>query len=235
MRNNVKVLAIACFWGLLQASCTKSYIIGGQTTNVNQYKDKTTYEVLSAIPQFSLLVQLIDAGGLQQQIDQPNTTFFAVQDSGINKYLVDRTIFLQASVNQYAKFTMDSLLFYVKNNINGTRDSLLMYLVPGIATTPANLSTLGAIYPTALAGDSAIISYEITAIGATSIVSTPPQVVYFTQLWRHYNLSLDSTAAIVPATTGVHTLVATSFINTSNGVINSLTYSAELFFHNSNH
>lgn len=235
MRNIVKALAFVCFLGIVATSCTKGYITGGQITNVNQYKDKTTYETLSSIPQFSLLVQLIDAGGLQQQIDQANTSFFAVQDSGITKYLNDRTIFLQATVNQYAKFTMDSLVYYVKNNINGTRDSLLMYLVPGIATTPTNLSPLGAVYPTALAGDSAIISYEVTTMGATSIVSTPPQVVYFTSLWRHYNLSVDSTTAIIPTATGAHTLVATAFINTSNGVINSLTYSAELFFYSSRH
>ena len=97
-----------------------------------------------------------------------------------------------------------------------------------------NLTDMGALYPTELAGDTAIVSYEYTrntSLGYNSIVSGVPQVVYFTQLWKHYNLSATTPAGLVPNTTGVHTLVKTSCIITKNGVMNALDNSHTLFFY----
>ncbi len=208
------------------AACTKDYITGGTTQNVNMYKNTSTYDVLTKFQEFDTLVQLIDAAGLKDKINEQGTTFFAVSNRSVNNYLQLRTIYLQNTVDVYAKFALDSLTYYLKNNINHTADSMYMYLVKTV-TTPQSLTGIGTIYPTELAGDNAIISYEPTrdgSLGYTSIVSTAPRVVYFTQLWQHYNINgTDSTAADVPSSTGVRTLVSTSFLNTQNGVINVLT------------
>jgi hypothetical protein len=210
---------------LLFAACSKDYITGGTPEDVNIYKNTSTYDVLTKFQQFDTLVQIIDAANLKDKINEQGTTFFAPTNLSILYYLEQRTLILQATVDQYAKFGLDSLIYYVKNNINHTADSLSMYLVK-TQTTPQSLTGIGTIYPTELAGDSAIISYEPVkdgTLGYSSIVSTAPKVVFFTQLWKHYNLnSSDSIAANVPATTGVRTLVNTSFINTQNGVINVL-------------
>lgn len=224
------VLAVLLLGVTAAISCTKNYITGGKITDVNQYKNKTTYETLSSLPQFDSLVQLIDAAGIKDRINQQNTTFFAVQNAGIYSYLNTKTIELQSS-NREARFTFDSLLYHVQNNIDGAKDSLLLYLIPNISTTPANVTATGTIYPTAL-GDTAIISYEISTINDDGgITSSPIQVMYFTPLWQYYDLSANNPANAVPSSVGTHTLVSTSFMSTSNGVINVLTYSAPLFFY----
>ncbi|MDQ2751890.1 MAG: hypothetical protein M3R72_02595 [Bacteroidota bacterium] len=217
----LSIIIVACF-----AACSKNYITGGTTQNVNLYKSTSTYDVLTKFQEFDTLVQLIDAAGLKDKINEQGTTLFAISNQSVNFYLQLRTLYLQNTVDIYAKFDLDSLTYYLKNNINHTADSMSMYLVKTI-TTPQNLTGIGTIYPTELAGDSAIISYEPTKdpnLGYSSIVSTAPRIVYFTQLWQHYNINgNDSTAADVPSSTGVHTLVSTSFLNTQNGVINVLT------------
>ena len=221
----IKVIALSLIVVAGFAACTKNYITGGTTQNVNLYKSTSTYDVLTKFQEFDTLVQLIDAAGIKDKINEQGTTFFPVSNRSVYNYLLLRTLYLQATSNIYAKFTLDSLTYYLKNNINQTADSMLMYLVKTV-TTPQNLTGIGTIYPTELAGDSAIISYEPTRngnLGYSSIVSTVPRVVYFTQLWQHYNINgNDSTAADVPSSTGVHTLVSTSFLNTQNGVINVL-------------
>lgn len=215
-------------------ACKKNYIIGGKVEDVNKYANMTSYDVLNSLPQFDTLVQVIDAAGLKDKINQDNSTFFAISNGSIFNYLQLRTLLLQATVNQYAKFTLDSLKYYLQNNINGTKDSLLMYQVATTLTT-SNLTNNGAQYPSGLIGDSVLVSYETTLdplLGYTSLVSTPPRVVYFAQLWKHYNLnSKDSTAAKLPSTTGVRSLVSTSFIKTKNGMINVLTPRNTLFFY----
>ena len=93
---------------------------------------------------------------------------------------------------------------------------------------------MGTLYPTELAGDTSIVSYEYTrntTLGYNSIVSGVPQVVYFTQLWHHYDLSATTPAGLVPNTIGVHTLVITSGIITKTGIINGLDNSHRLFFY----
>ncbi len=222
----IKVIALSIIVVAGFAACTKNYITGGTTQNVNLYKSTSTYDVLTKFQEFDTLVQLIDAAGIKDKINEQGTTFFAVSNTSVFNYLQLRTIYLQNTVDVNAKFTLDSLVYYLKNNINYTADSLSMYLVKTV-TTPQNVTGIGTIYPTELAGDSAIISYEPTrsgTLGYSSTVSTVPRVVYFTQLWQHYNINgNDSTAADVPSSTGVHTLVSTSFLNTQNGVINVLT------------
>ena len=224
------LLMIVCF-----TACKKAYITGGQPTDVNQYKNITTFDYLKTVQQFDTLTQLIEAGNLQDQINQQGT-FFAVTNTAIFSYLDLKTLFLQNTVDITAKFTLDSLKYYIQNNINGTKDSMLMYLIPGKILTYDMLTPQGALYPTGLKGDTAAVSYEYTRDGNTgysNLVSTVPQVVYFTQLWQHYDIDKDNTAAGVPSGVGVHSLVKTSFIQTKSGVVNVLNSSlgSTLFFY----
>ena len=219
---------------LIFSACKKDYITGGVPEDVNTYKNMTTYDVLKSSPLYDTLVQVIDAAGIKDKINEQGTTFFAPSDYSILGYLNLRTIYVQENINQDSKFGLDSLLYYVTNNTDGTRDSLLMYLVH----QPLSYSVLtntGALYPTELAGDTVAVSYEYTkagTLGYNSVVSSQPQIVYFTQLWYHYDLSKDNPASDIPLDIGVHTLCNTSGIITSNGIMNSLSNSHTLLFYN---
>lgn len=108
-----------------------------------------------------------------------------------------------------------------------------MYLLRGVQVTPQNSTEIGTIYPSALAGSSMIVSFERTLErndGYNPLVSTPPQLLYFTQLWKPYQIGPDSTADDVSPATGIRTRSKTSFINTQNGVINVLS-TGTLFYY----
>lgn len=226
-------LAVIIALALLFTACKKEYITGGETEDVNKYSNTLTYDVLKQSPLYDTLVQLIDTAGLKDRINQDGMTLFAPSDYAIFNYLSVRTLRVQATVNASSKFGLDSLFFYLRNNIKGTKDSLLMYLIKKPLPYAA-LTDMGALYATELAGDSAIVSYEYTRntqLGYNSIVSGVPQIVYFTQLWKHYDLSATNPAGNVPSTAGVHTIVKTSCITTRNGMINALDNSHILFFY----
>jgi len=218
---------------LIFSACKKSYIKGGTPEDVNMYKNTTTYDVLKTNPLYDTLVQIIDAAGLKDKINEQGTTFFAPSDYSIYNYLNDRTLYVQQNINQDSKFGLDSLVYYLQNNINGTRDSMLMYLVHSPLPFAA-LTNTGALYPTELTGDTAVISYEYTkdgSFGYNSVVSSQPQLVYFTQLWYHYDLSDANPAGDITPDIGVHTLCKTSGIITQNGIMNALENSHTLFFY----
>ncbi|MDQ2863362.1 MAG: hypothetical protein M3R50_06905, partial [Bacteroidota bacterium] len=208
--KKVNVFSDRIIWLLLLIiscciACKKNYITGGHQTDVNQYKNITTFDYLKTVQQFDTLTQLIEAGNLQDQINQQGT-FFAVTNTTIFSYLNLKTLYLQNTVNITAKFTLDSLKYYIQNNINGTKDSMLMYLIPGKILTPDMLTADGTLYPSGLQGDTVAVSYEYTRdprLGYSSLVSTVPQIVYFTQLWQHYEIDKDHTAADVPSGIGV--------------------------------
>jgi hypothetical protein len=214
-------------------ACKKDYIAGGTPENVNAFKDSTTYDVLKGNPMYDTLIQVIDAAGLKDKVNQQGTTFFAPSDRAIFYYLNARTVFVQDHYDQNGQFGLDSLKYYLQNNINGTRDSLLMYMVNKPLTFSV-LTSNGALYPTMLPGDTVAISFEETRdpnLGYTDLVSQAPHVVYFTQLWYHYNLGPGNTASDIPDDIGVRNLVKTSGIITKNGVLNLLDNSNLLFFY----
>ena len=219
---------------LLWSSCKKKdYITGGTTEDVNKYKNTTTYDVLNANPLYDTLVQLIDAAGLKDKINEQGTTFFAPSDYSIYGYLNKRTIYVQQNINQDEQFGLDSLKYYLQNNINGTKDSMLLYLVHTSLPFSA-LNNTGSLYPTELTGDTVAVSYEYTkdpALGYNPVVSSQPQVVYFTQLWYHYDLSDANPAGDITPDIGIHTLCKTSGIITQNGIMNALENSHVLFFY----
>jgi hypothetical protein len=222
------VVAIAIF-----SACSKDYITGGEREDPNKWSNTTTYDYLKTVQQFDTLTQLIDAGNLQDAINQQGT-FFAVSNEAIFRYLNAKTLILQATVNQDAKFTLDSLKYYIQNNINGTKDSLLMYLIPGKVLTPDQLTEEGTLYPSGLKDNMVAVSFEETKdpnSGYNSTVSTIPRLLYFTQFWQPYTIDEDHTAADVPAGVGVHEGVNSSFIYTKSGVVNVLSPNNLLFFY----
>lgn len=228
-----KSICLATLFFCIFSACSKDYITGGERQDENKWINTTTYDYLKTVQQFDTLTQLIDAGNLQDAINQQGT-FFAVSNEAVFIYLDLKTLYLQATVNQDAKFTLDSLKYYIQNNINGTKDSLLMYLIPGKVLTPNELTEEGTSYPSGLKGNTVAVSFEFTKDGNSgynSIVSTIPQLVYFTQLWQPYTIDKNHTAADVPAGVGVHTLVTSSFIYTKSGAVNVLNPVSPLFFY----
>ncbi len=217
---------------VLLNACKKDYIAGGSIED-NIYKNISTYDVLKADPLYDTLIQVIDAAGLKDKINEQGTTFFAPSDYSIYNYLNRRTIYVQNNINADAKFALDSLLYYMQNNKDNTRDSLLMYLVHKPLPF-SELTNTGTAYQTELSGDTAIISYEYTkdaSLGYNSLVSSQPRIIYYTHLWYHYDLSDANTASDVTDDIGVRTLVKTSGIATQNGYLNALTNSHTLLFY----
>ncbi|SDZ98593.1 Fasciclin domain-containing protein [Arachidicoccus rhizosphaerae] len=233
--KNYKIAILLITASLSILGCQKKYITGGKIEDINKYSSLSTYDALSSMSQFDTLVQVIDAAGLKDEINKAQSTFFAPSDASVYNYLNERTIDIQATVDQYAKFTLDSLKYHLEKNIDGIADSLKMYIIPSVLNVDAKLSSTGSFYKTGLSGDSAIVSYEYTYdenMGYSDLVSTPPRLVYYTHLWKPYQLDdQDSTAADIPAKTGVHTLVTTSFMNTQNGVVHVLSPGSTLFFY----
>lgn len=227
-------LLLIGFTLLIFASCKKQdYITGGVPEDINKYKNTSTYDVLAGNPLYDTLVKVINAAGMKDKINTQGTTFFAPSDYSIYNYLNRRT-----SDNQYINydapvFGLDSLLYYVTNNINGTRDSLSLYLIPQLLTYD-KLTETGAYFNTGLAGEKVIISYETTKdpnLGYNPVVSSYPRLVYFTHLWYPYTLNDANPAGDVPLKIGVRTRVITSGLQTQTGIINALTNSHFLFFY----
>jgi hypothetical protein len=218
---------------LLFTACKKDYITGGNVEDVDKYKNITTYDFLKTDPLYDTLVRLIDTAGLKDRINQDGMTFFAPSDYAVLTYLRARTEVVHNTININSNFALDSLFYYLRNNVKGTKDSLLMYLIK--KPLPYNvLTNAGTFYTTELTGDTAIVSYEETknsTLGYNPIVSGIPRVVYFTHLWKHYDLSSTNTAGKVPESVGLHTLVKTSCINTKTGMVNALDNSHNLFFY----
>lgn len=229
-----QVLSLVGFILLILVSCKKNkYISGGVPEDVNIYKNTSTYDVLAKNALYDTLVKVIVAAGIKDKINAEGNTFFAPSDYSIYSYLAKRTTELQTNVNQNAEFGLDSLLYYVSNNINGTRDSLSLYLIPQLLTYD-KLTQTGAYFNTGLTSEKVIISYELTKdpnLGYNPVVSSYPRLIYFTHLWYPYNLSDANQAGDVPLSIGIHTLVTTSGLQTQNGIINSLTSSHVLFFY----
>ena len=229
-----RVLVLIGLTLLILTSCKKQdYITGGVPEDVNKYKNTSTYDVLAKNPLYDTLVKVIDAAGMKDKINAQGTTFFAPSDYSIYNYLADRTSVVQNTINQDSKFGLDSLLYYVTNNINGTRDSLSLYLIPQLLTYD-KLTETGAYFSTGLAGDKVIVSYETTKdsyLGYNPIVSSFPRLVYFTHLWYPYTLNDANPASDVPLDIGVRTLVIASGLQTQNGIINALDNSHVLFFY----
>jgi hypothetical protein len=224
-----KLLYISAFLVLAYSCKKQDYIIGGKTSN--PVSPLTTYDYLAgnSLHQFDTLLMLVDSAGLKDSINQPGITFFAPTDYSIDAYLEARTAVVQ-NVNPNAVYSIDTMIKY---DLQRVRDSLMMYIIHQ-PLTYAELTQNGVEYPSALPGDSVVVSFEDTQdpnLGYSSLVSTTPQVMYFTQLWGPAPIPL--VADDIPTNVGVHTLCQTSGIQTSTGMLNVLTNSHVLFFYGS--
>jgi hypothetical protein len=235
-QDTIKVMltGFLCAGILLIACDKKDYIVGEEIHDINLHKNTSTYDMLKGNQSFDTLIQVIDAAGLKDAINAEGVTFFAPHDLSIYSYLSMRTLMVQALYDKNKKFGLDSLLFYLTNNINNTKDSLKLYLV-GKPLTYENMTEIGTIYETQLPGDTIIVSYEQISkdavdLGYTPSVSGIPRLVYFTHLWYHYDLSPVNPAAKVPNSIGVRTLVKTSGILTKNGMVHALTPASHTLF-----
>lgn len=224
------VVAVLISIGALMGSCSKNSVTGG-IEDVNQYKSLTSYDYLQSRPKYDTMLKVIDAAGLKDSINASNTTFFAPNNTAVYSYLNLRTLVAQQK-NQYAKWTLDSLLFYVSTNKENLRDSLKMYLFRQPIAFDAK--AIGEYFPSGLAKDTAIISYEPTKdanLGYNSNYSSPLRVLYFTHLYAPYPpLSLDNPASSIPSNVGTRVLVRRAGVNTKNGIVNELSESHTLFF-----
>lgn len=205
----------------IYTSCKKDYVVGGSLSDT-PYIHKSNYDALATLPQFDTLIQLIDAAGLKEDVNNAGTVF-APTDRSILAYLNNRTLFLQNTEDLSKMFLLDSLNYYLKNNINGTRDSLRMYLLK-IKLTPDILTEEGTIYETGLVNDKVRISFEETTDGNngyTDKISSVPHLLYYTQNW----------GGIPQEEEDERVLVKTAFIKTQNSVINVLEPGHVLFFY----
>ncbi len=226
IHSNIIFTTTILFLLALLGSCKKSEYISGGTV-LNPKVNMTTYDYLKTNPLFDTLMLIVDKAGMKDVINQTGTTFFAPTDYGIYAYLNSRTLAAQAR-NQYAQYTLDSLYKY---DLQRVKDSLKMYIINQPLTFD-RLTNDGNIYTTSLAGDTAVVSYEYTKdgnLGYSSLVSSQPQLTYFTQLW--YHLATPFSAINILPTIGVHTLCQTSGIQTTNGVLNVLSNAHVLFFY----
>jgi hypothetical protein len=227
-KSIIKILATVFLGAVIFISCTKrNYIIGGSLSNPKV--NMTTYDYLqgNSLHMFDTVMQLVDKAGLKDLINQPGATFFAPTNHSVYAYLNARTIEMQ-KIDPNAKYTLDTLYKY---DLDRVRDSLKMYIV-NAALTYDKMTNNGTKYVSDLSGDTVVVSYENTtdgSLGYNSVVSSVPQVVYFTQLW--YPLWEPFQAGNIPNNIGVHTLCQTSGVQTTNGILNVLNSSHTLFFY----
>lgn len=233
--KNIHIKGLLAIVVLAICSCKKNdYIKGGEPTSINQYRKLTTYEMLKTLPLYDTLVMVIDSAGLKDQVNELNTTFYAPSDRAILNYLSARTLQVQ-KINQYAKFALDSLIYYLKTNKNNTRDSLLMYRLSQKLDFNAlkAIGSVGKKLVTGLAGDSVVVSFEATRDpnqGYNDILSSEPQLQYFTHMWKPYNLTTATPASSIPTSVGVRTICKTSFILTKSGYVTALDNSSHVLF-----
>lgn len=234
-RQNKMYLLLVCFCSIsiVFIACNKKdYIVGGESQDVNIFKNTSTYDMLKGNHSFDTLVQVIDAAGLKDAINQEGITFFAPHDISIFSYLNARTLQVQALYDKNKKFALDSLLYYLSNNINGTKDSLKLYII-NTRLTYNVITATGIVCETQLPGDTAIVSYEETKdanFGYTPTVSSIPKLIYFTHLWYHYDVTPATPASKIPSNIGVRTLIKTSGILTKNGVVHTLNPASHTLF-----
>jgi hypothetical protein len=226
-RMSVKIVYATLLMAMLVAvSCKKQdYITGGQKNN--PVSPLTTYDYLKANSLFDTLITLIDAAGLKDSINQPGITFFAPTDYSIFQYLSAKTSAAQ-QVNPFTNYTLDTMLKY---DVAKIKDSMMMYIIHSTLTYQ-NMTNDGAVYQTALPGDSAVISYQYTTdynLGYSQYVTNVPQVVYFTQLWNAPSYPIE--ASTIPTSVGPSVLVQTSGIQTSTGMLDVLNNGHVLFFY----
>lgn len=230
MKNKIIYIVISCFiLGMSFFACKKNnYIIGGKLSNDST--NLTTYDYLknNQYHIFDTLILLIDKTGMEQAINQKGITFFAFTDNSINNYLKYKTAAVQI-VDPFKQYNIDSLIKY---DLNVFKDSLEAYIIPSRVDYDL-LTQNGSLFETAMTGTWAAISFETTLdpnLGYSSTVSEAPKVEWFTFIKNKADVPLSFSAALLPDSVGIHTLVQTSGIHTTTGILNVLSNSHAMYF-----
>lgn len=204
-------LLIAAF-----ASCKKDdYFIGGSLHDA-QFNG-TTYDYLKTNPLFDTLLLLIDKTGLKDEINAPNTTFFAPTDYAITKYVknVVQERMRLATGDENLVFEFGQLDFAM------LKDSLRAYIFSE-KIERAGLNATGKYYP-AKDGEQRHVtlwddpSNDYVSGGLTNI----PKYIYFTKVIG--TLDPEDNGDVPEDERDMRMRVQTSGILTTNGVLHVLT------------
>lgn len=207
----IAALLIASF-----VSCKKDdYFIGGSLHNA-QFNG-TTYEYLKTNPLFDTLMLLIDKTGLKDEVNAPNTTFFAPTDYAIQKYVKE-----VVQERKRLETGDENLVFeFGELDFAQLKDSLRAYIF-GEKIERTGLNNVGKYY-TAKNGERRHItlwddpSQDYTGSGLTNI----PKYIYFTKVVN--TLDPEINKDLDEAERDLRMRVQTSGILTTNGVLHVLT------------
>ncbi len=218
------VLVIA---GLFFSACKKNdYFVGGtiHNTKVNM----STYDFLKSNNRglFDTLILLVDKAGIKDQINKQSMTFFAPTDYSIRAYCDYRSLLVQR-VDPNKRWTVDSIIKY---ELPRFADSLNVYMLPSVVSFDQSTEN-GKIYSTQKTNAKAVVSYEPTddpKLGYNSNSSIFPRIMYYTYLYKP--LAEPFVASEIPATDGARTLVQTSGVESTTGIVHVLSNNHRLFF-----
>jgi len=221
----VSLVFIGCI--IFFTSCDKNdYLIGGELHN--PVVNMTTYDYMKSnrFGLFDTLLLLVDKAGIKDKINQ-NGTFFAPTNYAINKYLNRRSLIYQR-IDPYYVWTIDSLIKYELPNFV---DSMDIYFLKDVVLPNSELIAKGTIFKN-LKNEDVVVSYEETSnplLGFSDYSSIKPRIVYFTRLYQ--SLPTDFKVQEIFFPVGERTLVQTSNIQTTNGVLHVLGNSHILFYY----
>ncbi|TKC03672.1 fasciclin domain-containing protein [Pedobacter frigoris] len=227
MKKIYSILFVLIIAGLFFSACKKNdYFVGGtiHNTKVNM----STYDFLKSNNRglFDTLLLIVDKAGIKDQINKQGMTFFAPTDYAIRSYCEYRSILVQ-KVDPFKKWTVDSIIKY---ELPRFTDSLNIYMLPSVVSF-AQSTENGKIYSTQKTNAQAVVSYESTDdvnLGYNSNSTVLPQVMYYTYLYKP--LAEPFVAKEIPNTTGARTLVQTSGVESTTGIVHVLSNSHRLFF-----
>lgn len=209
------------------SSCKEDdYFVGGTLHNAKV--NVSTYDFLKNNNRalFDTLLLLVDKAGIKDKINQAGATFFVPTDYSIRSYCEYRTLQAQR-VDPFKKWTVDSIIKY---ELPRFADSINVYILPK-KVSYNEVTASGKMFDTQKTNSKCVVSYETTtdvSLGYNSNSSVLPKVMYFNYLYKP--LAEPFVASTIPNTIGARTLVQTSGVETTNGVVHVLANGHRLFF-----
>lgn len=209
------------------SSCKRDdYFVGGTLHNAKV--NVSTYDFLKNNDRalFDTLLLLVDKAGIKDKINQAGVTFFAPTDYSIRSYCEYRSLQVQ-KVDPFKKWTVDSIIKY---ELTRFADSINVYMIPK-KVSYNEVTANGKMFDTQKAGSKCVVSYEPTSdasLGYNSNSTVLPKVMYFNYLYKP--LAEPFVASEIPNTTGARTLVQTSGVETTTGIVHVLSNGHRLFF-----
>ncbi|ATP57241.1 hypothetical protein CPT03_12545 [Pedobacter ginsengisoli] len=222
--NTLFVLVAA---GLFFSACKKDdYFVGGTLHNAKV--NMTTYDFLKSNNRglFDTLLLLVDKAGIKDKINQQGMTFFAPTDYSIRSYCDFRSA-LEQKKDPFRKWTVDSIIKY---ELPRFADSINVYMLPK-RVSYNDLTENGKMFDTQKTPSKAVVSYESTddpKLGYNSNSTVLPRVMYFNFLYKP--LDEPFVASEIPNDVGARTLVQTSGVESTTGLVHVLVNSHRLFF-----